>query len=169
MVEPRRAARHHTEARGSTEQAAGTASPPTAEQLIVTLNAATQQVVSVERFDTAGHRQELSPEDCAALAGEDEMEDFIAAAEDAYQAGLAEGLGSEEEQDEVDEDIVLWRVLVGRSITGGVIEPDLRHALLRRLLLRRLLRRCLSQTPVAPPQRSVPITRAAHNGSTSSS
>jgi hypothetical protein len=46
------------------------------EQLVVTFNAAMGEIVKVEKVDKAGKRQELTEEECAKLAGQDEVEEI---------------------------------------------------------------------------------------------
>jgi len=110
------------------------------EQLVVTFNAAMGEIVKVERVDTAGKRQELSEEECAKLAGLDEVEEIEAALEEAFEAGFAVALGEEDEKDEDDEERALRQLLIG-SLLG-------RHPVLRRLRQRLLLRRLLRRQPL---------------------
>jgi hypothetical protein len=98
------------------------------EQLVLTIETPSRKVVKIERVDEDGARQELSEEECAKLAGEDEVEELDAALEEAFEAGAAAALG-EDDEDEDDQ--------------GTMIRRRLRHRLLTRLLLRRLIRRRL--------------------------
>jgi hypothetical protein len=167
MVEPRKPPRR-AGTKESSADAPQPAPPETIEQIVLTLSATTHEVVNVERVDRDGRRHALSEQEYAALAGDD-VEELISAAQEAFEAGIAEGLGAEEEQDDVDEDIVLWQLL-GRQTTARRAFPgDLRRVLLRRLLLRRLLRRRLAPISPSPAheQRSKPIAEHARNGSAS--
>ena len=67
------------------------------EQLVVTFNVAMGEIVKVEKVDKAGKRQELTEEECAKLAGQDEVEEIEAALEEAFEAGVAVVLGDDEE------------------------------------------------------------------------
>ena len=66
------------------------------EQLVVTFNAAMGEIVKLEKVDKAGKREELTEEDCAKLAGEDEVEEIEAALGQAFEAGVALVLGDDE-------------------------------------------------------------------------
>src|SRR6476660_439727 len=68
------------------------------EQLVVTFNAAMGEIVMLEKVDKAGKREELTEEDCASLAGEDEVEEIEAALGQAFEAGVALVLGDEKEE-----------------------------------------------------------------------
>jgi hypothetical protein len=98
------------------------------EQLVLTIETPSRRVVKIERVSEDGAHQELSEEECAKLAGEDEVEELDAALEEAFEAGAAAALG-EDDEDEDDQ--------------GTMIRRRLRHRLLTRLLLRRLIRRRL--------------------------
>ena len=63
------------------------------EQLVVTFNATMGEIVKLEKVDKAGKREELTEEDCARLAGEDEVEEIEAALGQAFEAGVALVLG----------------------------------------------------------------------------
>jgi len=110
------------------------------EQLVVTFNAAIGEIVKVERVDTAGKRQELSAQDCARLAGLDEVEEVEAALEESFKAGFALALGEEDENDEDEDERVLQQLLIA-PLLG-------RHPILRRLRQRLLLRRLLRRQPL---------------------
>jgi hypothetical protein len=124
--------------------AENTASPKETEQMVVTINAGTREIVKVEKVDKAGEREELSEEECAKLAGEDEVEEIEIALEAAFEAGIASALDEDDEDDEE-------RSLQGLLITGFLrakhqpVVSQLRRRLIRQLLLRRLLRRELLQ------------------------
>lgn len=128
------------EAVGSTEEI---------EQLVMTLNAAIGEIVKIEKVDNAGKRQELTEEECAKLAGQDEVEEIEAAIEEAFEAGVAVVLGDEDEEyaeDDDDEENALRQLLIGGLLRRHPVRRRLLHQLLlRRLLLRRLLKRGLRQ------------------------
>ena len=115
------------------------------EQLVVTFNAAIGEIVKVERVDMAGKRHELSSQECAKLAGLDEVEEVEAALEESFQAGFAAALGEEDEEDEDDEERALQQFLIG-PLLG-------RHPILRRLRQRLLLRRLLRRQPLKERRR----------------
>src|SRR4030095_13781883 len=83
-------------------EAAGTSEEM--EQLVVTFNAAMGEIVKVEGVARAGKRRELPEEECAKLAGLDEVEEIEAALEEVFEAGFAVALGDKDENDENDEE-----------------------------------------------------------------
>jgi hypothetical protein len=121
------------------------ASPEETEQLVLTIGATTGDILKVEKVDKTGTRHELSEDECAKLAGEDEVEEIEAALEEAFEAGVVGALGEddEEEEDEDDEEGARRRLLIGELLGRPLVRRRLRRRLLRRLLLRRLLRRRL--------------------------
>ena len=116
------------------------------EQMVLTIGATTGDVVKIEKIDKAGKRDELSEEDCARLAGEDEVEEIEAALEEAFEAGIAGALSEDDEDDLDDEERALRRLLIGGLLRRRPVLTRLRRRSLRRLLLRRLLRRRLLQS-----------------------
>ena len=121
------------------------------EQLVVTFNAALGEIVRIEQVDKDGTHQEFTEEECAKLAGQDEVEEIEAALEDAFEAGVAVMLGDEDEeyeQDEDNEERALRQLLIHGFLERHPVRcRRLHQLLLRRLLLRRLLKRAL--TPVS--------------------
>src|SRR5205809_3036990 len=83
------------------------------EQLVVTFSAAMGEIAKVEKVDKAGKRQELTEEECAKLAGQDEVEEIEAALEEAFEAGVAVVLGDEDAEDYDDEERALRQLLIG--------------------------------------------------------
>jgi hypothetical protein len=110
------------------------------EQVVVTINTPMGKIVSVEKIDNAGKRQELAEEEWAQLVGEDEVEDIDVALEEAFEAGIAAVLGEEYEEDESyedDEEKALRRFL----IRGLMRRRPVQRRILQRVLVSRLLRR----------------------------
>ena len=116
------------------------------EQMVLTIGATTGDVVKIEKIDKSGKRDEVSEEDCAKLAGEDEVEEIEAALEEAFEAGIAGALSEDDEDDLDDEERAMRRLLIGGLLRRRPVLTRLRRRSLRRLLLRRLLRRRLLQT-----------------------
>jgi len=110
------------------------------EQLVLTVNPTTRDIVKIEKVDKAGKREELSDEQCAELAGDDEVEEIEAGLEEAFEAGIAAMLG-EDGEDVDDDEEAIQRLLIGRLIAQRPGLRGLRQRFLKRLLLRRLLRR----------------------------
>ena len=115
------------------------------EQIVLTVGATTGDVVKIEKIDKSGKRDEISDEDCATLAGEDEVDEIEAALEAAFEAGIAGALSEDDEDDFDDEERALRRLLIGGLLKRRPVLLRLRRRSLRRLLLRRLLRRRLLQ------------------------
>ena len=122
-------------------KAGSEASGPAGEdqQVVVTINATAGRIVSVERTDKAGKRQELAEEEWATLVGEVEAEEIESALEEAFAAGIAVALGEEYETDEASEDDE--ERAIRRLLLGGLLRRSTRRRILQRLVLSRLLRR----------------------------
>jgi hypothetical protein len=169
MVESRRGA-HEREPSASKQAAPHAAATEALDEIFLTLNPATHDVVKVERLGRAGQRKELSEHECAELAGDDDVDELVVAVQEAYEAGVMKGLDQQHDYDEADEDLVIWQLLLDRPRQVGPLRRDIRRAMLHRLLLRRLLRRRLSYPPTSPQQRSKPNaeqSERARNGSAS--
>lgn len=134
-----------TDPLGAKRQPSRPSPPEEPTQFVVTMGATKGDVLKVEKIEKSGQRRELSDEEFAALAGEDEMEDLGAALEEAYGAGINDAihdaLGEEEDEDEEgEEEIALRRFILGRSAGRQLLRRGV-----RRLILRRVLQRELSQ------------------------
>jgi hypothetical protein len=115
------------------------------EQLVVTINAPMRRIVTVEKIDRAGKRQELGEEEWAKLVGEDEEEEIEVALEEAFEAGIAAVLGEEYEDDEAkedDEERALRRFL----IRGLLRRRAVQRRILQRVLVSRLLRQSIKRS-----------------------
>jgi hypothetical protein len=134
------------ESKESTGDALGSRRPPSrstpteeTEQIVLTLSPK-GEVLKVEKIEKSGQRHELSDEEFAALAGEDEREDLEAAFEEAYAAGVSDALGDEDEdEDEEEEEIALRQLILGRAVGRQLLRRGLRRLILRRALRRQLL------------------------------
>jgi hypothetical protein len=74
------------------------------EQLLVTIHATTGKIVKAEKVGKAGKPQEVTAEEWARFVGEDEVDEFEAALEEAFEASIAALLGEEYEDDGAYED-----------------------------------------------------------------
>ena len=169
MVDARKGP-HDREPSASKQPAPHSAATETMDEIVLTLSPATHDVVKVERLGKAGQRKELTEQECAELAGGDEVDELVVAVQEAYEAGVMKGLDQQHDYDEADEDLVIWQLLLDRPRQVGPLRRDIRRAMLHRLLLRRLLRRRLSYPPTSPQQRSKPNaeqSERARNGSAS--
>jgi hypothetical protein len=133
------------------------------EEIVLTVDKATHEVVKIARLNKAGERRDISQEQAVELAGQDFVKELLHAVDDVYRAGLSEGLATDTDQDDLDDD-VLTGLLVGLSPDPDAL--DLRGALLRPVLLRRLLRAHIGAVPNAQQQRRPPITNRPRNGLT---
>ena len=136
------------------------------EEIILTVDKATHQVVKIARLDQTGQRYDLSQEQTAELAGKDFLGEVRHTIDNVYRAGLAEGLGAESDEEDAADDVLI-RLLVGRSVERHVPQMELRDVLLRPILLRRLLRDRVGAAPKALQLRRQPITDLPQNGSAS--
>jgi hypothetical protein len=171
MVESRKGG-HEREPSPSKQPAHHSAAIEAMDEIVLTLNPATHDIVKVERLGKDGRRTELSEQECAEFASDDEVDDLVVAVQEAYEAGVVKGLGHQHDFDEADEDLVIWRLLLDSSAKVGPVRRGLRRAMLHRLLLRRLLRRRLAYPPSSQPQRRTPNAEHAvrvQNGSASKS
>lgn len=135
-------------------------------QYVFTLNATTGDVVSVERLGRGGQHQVISDDEWATLSGGDDIAIMMEAAQEAFAAGLIEGLKQTPEEDP-EEEFAILQLLADQPMRVGFVRTDVRLALERRLLLRRLLRGRLLSTASDPAQRRPPIGKQANNGSAS--
>lgn len=105
-----------------------------AEQLVVTLRAATGRIEKLEKIDSGGNRREVATDEAVELAGRDEMERVEIALDDAFEAGIVSMVDPESDaeefngSDETAEDLQLRRELL-TLIVGSKV----RRRLLRRL------------------------------------
>jgi hypothetical protein len=168
MVESRKGG-HEREPSASKHHSAATEAR---EEIVLTLSPATHDVVKVEWLGKDGRRTELSEQECAEFASDDEIDDLVVAVQEAYEAGVVKGLGHWHDFDEADEDLVIWQLLLDSSSKVGPVRRGIRRAMLHRLLMRRLLRRRLPFPPSSQQQRRKPNAEQAErmqNGSASKS
>src|SRR5215475_6523434 len=110
------------------------------EQLVVTINPAMGGIVKVEKIDKAGKHEELSEEECGKIDGEDEVEEILAALDEAFEAAVVSVICEDDqakEKYEDDEEKAILRFL----ISDLLIPRAVRRRILHRILLSRLLRR----------------------------
>jgi hypothetical protein len=109
-----------------------------AEKLFTfTIDANTARVVKLETLDASGVRHELSDDEKASLAKEGTnggLEEFV---EQAFEAGIACVLGSDEEADESGEEAELRHLL---------LTPLIEHSPAKRLIQREALNRAILGT-----------------------
>ena len=126
------------EAAASRREASRAGPASETEQLLVTLSVATGEIVKVEKLDQAGKRHELSEIEYAELAVDDQTDELEAALEEAYEAGIGDALGEDDDGANGDEP-ALRRLVVGRLLVRGMLRRGLRRRLLRRAIRRRIV------------------------------
>src|SRR5262245_15358537 len=131
------------EAAASRREASRAGPASETEQLLVTLSVATGEIVKVEKLDQAGKSHELSEDEYAELAADDDTDELEAALEEAYEAGVADALGEDDEDGADGEELALRRLVVGRLLVRGMLRRGLRRRLLRRAIRRQILKRGL--------------------------
>jgi hypothetical protein len=141
MAEPKRTTRVEKATTSVSAPAHSVASNETGHY-VITVDATTREISNIEQLSTDGRRRDIAPKDWASLVNDDEVEAMMRTAQDAYTAGLIEGLNLTSGED-ADEEFALLQLLRNRS---RFIEPEVRLAIERRLLLRRLLSRRLLET-----------------------
>src|SRR6185436_3898224 len=129
--------------KGSDRKGVSSFKPETEEetiQLVVTINPATSGIVKVEKIDKAGKHEEFSEEEYGKLVGEDEVEEILAALDEAFEAAVLSVTGdghASEGKDEDEEEKAIRQFL----ISDLLIPRAVRRRILHRILLSRLLRR----------------------------
>jgi hypothetical protein len=165
MPESRKGAQH-ARTPGPPQPPPGAAAVNDTEEIVLTLNKATHEVVQIARLDKTGQRRELSQDQAAELAGHESVRNLLQAIDDAYRAGLSEGLAANSDEEDVDDDVLI-RLLVGPSAEPDVLELGSRATLLRPILLRRMIRDHIGAVPNTQQQRRTPISDRPRNGSAS--
>jgi hypothetical protein len=109
------------------------------KELVLTLSVPDGEVIKVETLEKSGQRKELSEEQFAAFAGEDEGEDI--SPEEAYAAGIADAGEDEFEFDEDggDEEEI-ERFVLREMVARQLLRRGVRRFILRRLRRRELMR-----------------------------
>jgi hypothetical protein len=130
--------------------------PADEEQVMMTINPTMGRLVRVVKIDKAGKHEEITEEDWSKLVGKDEVDEIESALEEAFEAGVAAGLGEEYEEDQTYEDAEdrdIRQILI-----GGLLRRSIRRRILQRLVMSRLLRSdsskaAFSNRPKSPPQK----------------
>lgn len=138
MAEAKGSPRNH-ETPASKRQAPKSTAAGETEQLVLTLNVGTGEVVNVEKIDASGQRHELTEGDIAKLAIDDVTDGLEAALEDAYETGVVDALDGDAE------DLALRRVVVGRLLARGLLRHELGRDLLLQAVGRQILKRGLAK------------------------
>ena len=105
------------------------------EQLVLTLDVATGEIVNVEKLDRSGHRHELTEAEYAELAADDVTDELEATFEEAYESAVADALGEDAEE------LALRRLVGGHLLVRGMLRHELGRQLLRRAIRRQIVKR----------------------------
>jgi len=137
--------------RTSSEPPAGS----TTEQLIITRDSGTGDVLSIEAIDSVGRKTAVPEQKIRELVGTDEFSELADVLDEAFESGvtmLFEESGADEDENDFDRSALLRALLI--AIAGRRAARQLaaaRKNLLHKLILRRLVRRYfLRQASAAP-------------------
>lgn len=136
-------------AQESKPQESNTASAPEGDEaeLVVTLRAATGQILKVEKIGAAGKRGEIAVDEAATLAAMDNMKGVESALDDAFEAGIVSMLDPQSDSEESElrdqtaqtaEELRLRRELL-TLIIGNKVRHRLLHQLTGRVILSRTM------------------------------
>jgi len=116
--------------------------PDNSDLLTVTLHAKTGQIVKIERVNGPRAHHELTAEEKASLAKEAGRTTLEAIIEQAFEAGLAYGLGDEGDEDdpmESEKDANLRHLLLRPLIENSAAKRLIRRDVLSRAILKTLI------------------------------
>lgn len=119
------------------------------KELVLTLSIPDGEVVKAEMLEKSGQRRELSEEEFADLAGEDEDE---ISPEEAYAAGIADA--GDEDELELDDEGGMDEEALERFILREMIARQLLRRGVRRFILRRLRERGMRRSQEGPGQKT---------------
>jgi hypothetical protein len=130
---------------GTGTAAASKSTPATTEQFVITRNAQTGDVMSIESIDSSGRRSALSEAALGSIAGEDEFEELEAALNEAFEAGVSmlfEEADDENGSDSVDRTALLRALVLALAGRQAIRRfGRARRTMFQKLVLRRLVRR----------------------------
>ena len=126
--------------------------PDNSDLLTVTIDANTGQIVKIERVNGPDALHELSAEEKANLAKEAGRVTLEAIIEQAFEAGLAYGLGDEGDEDdpmESEKDANLRHLLLRPLIENSAAKRLIRRDVLSRAILKTLIDHATGSCPEA--------------------
>ena len=112
----------------------GKRAPGRAQELVLTLSVPDGEVIKVETLDKSGKRKQLTEEEFAELAGDDDV-----SPEEIFAAAIPDASG--EDEFELDEEGASEEEALERFILREMIADQLLRRGIRRLILNRLSRR----------------------------
>ena len=126
--------------------------PDNSELLTITLHAKTGQIVKIERVNGPREHHELSDKEKADLAKESGKATLETIVEQAFEAGLAYGLGDEGDEDdpmESEKDANLRHLLLRPLIENSAAKRLMRRDVLSRAILKTLINHSTGSRPAA--------------------
>src|SRR6516162_11144304 len=120
--------------------------------LTVTIHAKTGQIVKIERVNGPDAHHELTAEEKASLAKESGRATLEAIIEQAFEAGIAYGLGDEGDEDdpmESENDTNLRHLLLRPLIENSAAKRLMRRDVLSRAILKTLIDQATGSSPGA--------------------
>ena len=126
--------------------------PDNSELLTITLHAKTGQIVKIERVNGPREHHELSDKEKADLAKESGKATLETIVEQAFEAGLAYGLGDEGDEDdpmESEKDANLRHLLLRPLIEDSAARRLIRRDVLSRAILKTLIDQATGSSPGA--------------------
>ena len=127
-------------------------SSPDPDLLAITINVKTGQVVKIEAVNGTGAHHELPDEEKASLAKETGKTTLVAIVEQAFEAGIACGLGDASHEDDLresEEDAKLRHLLLRPLIENSAVRRLMRRDVLSRAILKTLIQDTPSSRPEA--------------------
>jgi hypothetical protein len=115
---------------------------PGPDQLAITINVKTGQVVKIESVNGTGTHHQLSDDERAILANETGKATLEALIEQAFEAGIACGLGDTTREDDLlesDKDVNLRHLLLRSLIENSAAKRLMRRDILSRAFLKTLI------------------------------
>jgi hypothetical protein len=128
------------------------------ELFVFTMSAKTGQIVKFESVDGAGARREISEDEWRKLAKQKTEATLEKLLEEAFEAGIACALGSEDETDEEQEtaeDADLRQLLLRPLFEQSAAARLMRRAVLRQAILQSLIQLAGKARAPEPSARSV--------------
>jgi hypothetical protein len=126
--------------------------PDNSDLLTVTIDANTGQIVKIERVNGPNAHHELTAEEKASLAKASGRATLEAIIEQAFEAGLAYGLGDEGDEDdsmESEKDANLRHLLLRPLIENSAAKRLIRRDVLSRAILKTLINHAPGSGPEA--------------------
>jgi hypothetical protein len=144
MTENSAGKQRHTDRKGAGQKSPAQTSKslPDPHQLAITINVKSGQVVKIESVNGTGTNHQLSDEEKANLANETGKATLEVLIEQAFEAGIACGLGDTTREDDLlesDKDVDLRHELLRSLIENSAAKRLMRRDILSRAILKTLI------------------------------